>query len=171
MTLKCCRSRQAGLIFDRNGIPLVQNITLYRLQVIPSKIADMSALLQALSPIVDLTADDIASFRDDMHHNSRYKEVTLKSDLTDVEVARFAVNEFRFPGVTVESYQQRSYPYGAELAHVVGYVSKINDNDLQRLAKTAKQKTTRPIAISVNRGLKAITRKSCMAPPVIRKSR
>lgn len=51
----------------------MQNITLYRLQVIPSKIADMSALLQALSPIVDLTADDIASFRDDMHHNSRYK--------------------------------------------------------------------------------------------------
>lgn len=127
-----------GLIFDRNGIPLVQNITLYRLQVIPSKIADMSALLQALSPIVDLTADDIASFRDDMHHNSRYKEVTLKSDLTDVEVARFAVNEFRFPGVTVESYQQRSYPYGAELAHVVGYVSKINDNDLQRLAKNGE---------------------------------
>ncbi|MDT1823547.1 penicillin-binding protein 2, partial [Acinetobacter baumannii] len=56
-------------------------------------------------------------------------------DLSDVEVARFAVNEFRFPGVTVESYQQREYPYGAELAHVVGYVSKINDSDLQRLAK------------------------------------
>ncbi len=43
-----------------------------------------------------------------------------------------------FPGVTVESYQQRSYPYGAELAHVVGYVSKINDNDLQRLAKNGE---------------------------------
>ncbi len=109
-----------GLIFDRNGIPLVQNITLYRLQVIPSKIPDMAALLQQLTPIVDLTPDDIASFRDDMHHTSRYKAVTLKSDLSDVEVARFAVNEFRFPGVTVESYQQREYPYGAELAHVVG---------------------------------------------------
>lgn len=86
-----------GLIFDRNGIPLVQNITLYRLQVIPSKIADMKALLQQLTPIVDLTPDDIASFRDDMLHNSRYKEVTLKSALSDVEVARFAVNEFHFP--------------------------------------------------------------------------
>ncbi|SVX22792.1 cell elongation, e phase; peptidoglycan synthetase; penicillin-binding protein 2 [Klebsiella pneumoniae] len=69
-----------GLIFDRNGIPLVQNITLYRLQVIPSKIPDMAALLQQLTPIVDLTPDDIASFRDDMHHTSRYKAVTLKSD-------------------------------------------------------------------------------------------
>ncbi|MDU4363462.1 MAG: penicillin-binding protein 2 [Klebsiella oxytoca] len=91
-----------GLIFDRNGIPLVQNITLYRLQVIPSKIADMTAL-------------------------------------SDVEVARFAVNEFHFPGVTVESYQQRAYPYGAELAHVVGYVSKINDSDLQKLAKAGEE--------------------------------
>ncbi|MFV3243809.1 penicillin-binding protein 2, partial [Klebsiella pneumoniae] len=120
-------------------IPLVQNITLYRLQVIPSKIPDMAALLQQLTPIVDLTPDDIASFRDDMHHTSRYKAVTLKSDLSDVEVARFAVNEFRFPGVTVESYQQREYPYGAELAHVVGYVSKINDSDLQRLAKNGEE--------------------------------
>lgn len=128
-----------GLIFDRNGIPLVQNITLYRLQVIPSKIPDMAALLQQLTPIVDLTPGDIASFRDDMHHTSRYKAVTLKSDLSDVEVARFAVNEFRFPGVTVESYQQREYPYGAELAHVVGYVSKINDSDLQRLAKNGEE--------------------------------
>jgi penicillin-binding protein 2 len=107
--------------------------------VIPSKIPDMAALLQQLTPIVDLTPDDIASFRDDMHHNSRYKAVTLKSDLSDVEVARFAVNEFRFPGVTVESYQQREYPYGAELAHVVGYVSKINDSDLQRLAKNGEE--------------------------------
>lgn len=127
-----------GLIFDRNGIPLVQNITLYRLEVIPSKIPDMTALLNALTPIVDLTPDDIASFRDDMHHNSRYKPVTLKSDLSDVEVARFAVNEFHFPGVTVENYQQRDYPYGAQLAHVVGYVSKINDSDLQRLAKNGE---------------------------------
>lgn len=134
----------------------MQNITLYRLQVIPSKIPDMAALLQQLTPIVDLTPDDIASFRDDMHHTSRYKAVTLKSDLSDVEVARFAVNEFRFPGVTVESYQQREYPYGAELAHVVGYVSKINDSDLQRLAKTAKRRTTPPTAISVSRASRAI---------------
>lgn len=58
----------------------------------------MAALLQTLTPIVDLTPDDIASFRDDMHHSSRYKAVTLKSDLSDVEVVGFAVNEFRFRG-------------------------------------------------------------------------
>ena len=70
--------------------------------------------------------------------------------------------------MTVESYQQREYPYGAELAHVVGYVSKINDSDLQRLAKTAKRRTTPPTAISVSRASRAIMK---AAPPAIRKWR
>ncbi|WP_392738088.1 penicillin-binding protein 2 [Serratia ureilytica] len=124
-----------GLIFDRNGTPLVRNVTLYRIEVTPSKISDMAALLQALTPIVDLTPEDISAFRDDMHHNSRYKPVTLKAGLSDTEVARFAVNQYRFAGVTIDTYQQREYPYGAQLAHVLGYVSKINDSDLKRLDK------------------------------------
>ncbi|QIP94407.1 Cell division protein FtsI [Serratia fonticola] len=122
-----------GLIFDRNGIPLVRNIQLYQIEVTPSKIADMATLLQNLTPIVDLTPDDIAAFRDDMHHNSRYKPVTLKTGLSETEVARFAVNQYRFDGVTIETYQQRQYPYGAQLAHVMGYVSRINDNDVKKL--------------------------------------
>jgi len=124
-----------GLIFDRNGIPLVRNITLYQIEVTPSKIDNMAALLQTLTPIVDLTPDDISAFRDEMHRNSRYKPVTLKTGLSDTEVARFAVNQYRFAGVTIDTYQQREYPYGAQLAHVVGYVSKINDGDLKRLDK------------------------------------
>ncbi|HCR2976369.1 TPA: penicillin-binding protein 2 [Serratia marcescens] len=124
-----------GLIFDRNGTPLVRNVTLYRVEITPSKITDMAALLQELTPIVDLTPEDISAFRDDMHHNSRYKPVTLKTGLSDTEVARFAVNQYRFDGVTIDTYQQREYPYGAQLAHVLGYVSKINDSDLKRLDK------------------------------------
>jgi penicillin-binding protein 2 len=61
--------------------------------------------------------------------------VVLKNALSDVEIARFSVNQFRFSGVTIDSYEDRQYPYGAELAHVLGYVSKINDNDLKTLDK------------------------------------
>ena len=110
-------------------------MTLYRIEVTPSKITDMATLLRALTPIVDLTPEDISAFRDDMHHNSRYKPVTLKAGLSDTEVARFAVNQYRFDGVTIDTYQQREYPYGAQLAHVLGYVSKINDSDIKRLDK------------------------------------
>ena len=62
----------------------------------------------------------------------------MKTALTEVQVARFAVNQFRFPGVEVKGYQRRYYPYGSALTHVTGYVSKINDRDVERLDKDGK---------------------------------
>ena len=145
-----------GLIFDRNGIPLVQNITLYRLQVILSKIPDMAALLQQLTPIVDLTPDDIASFRDDMHHTSRYKAVTLKSDLSDVEVASLRGQRIPLPGVTVESYQQREYPTAQSWRTWWAMCRKSTTAICSGWRKTAKRRTTPPTAISVSRASRAI---------------
>lgn len=122
-----------GIIYDRNGIPLVRNITWYDISVTPYKIADMDALLRQLTPLVDLTPDDIAAFHHALKSGSRYRPVVLKNALSDVEIARFSVNQFHFNGVTINSYEDRQYPYGAELAHVLGYVSKINDSDLKAL--------------------------------------
>ena len=122
-----------GLIFDRNGIPLVRNVSWYDIHITPYKIDNMQETLDALTPIVDLTPDEIETFQHELKQSSRYKPVELKAELTDEEVARFAVNQFRFRGVTVDTYQDREYPYGADLAHVLGYVSKINDNDYKRL--------------------------------------
>ena len=122
-----------GLIYDRNGIPLVHNVTWYDIMLTPYKIDDMQATLKALTPIVDLTPDEIDAFTRTLKQSSRYKPVVLKEELTDEEVARFSVNQYRFTGVSIDTYQDREYPYGADLAHVVGYVSKINDNDYKRL--------------------------------------
>jgi penicillin-binding protein 2 len=122
-----------GLIFDRNGIPLVRNVSWYDIHITPYKIDNMQETLKALTPIVDLTPEEIETFEHELKQNSRYRPVELKAELTDEEVARFAVNQFRFTGVTVDTYQDREYPYGADLAHVLGYVSKINDNDYKRL--------------------------------------
>ncbi|MBW7984071.1 penicillin-binding protein 2 [Enterobacillus tribolii] len=122
-----------GLIFDRNGIPLVENKTFYQITLVPGKVPDLDATLRALTPIVDLTPDDIAAFRNTLKGARRFADVPLKEGLTEVEVDRFAVNQFAFPGVSVSTYQERSYPYGAALAHVVGYVSRINDRDAKQL--------------------------------------
>lgn len=122
-----------GLIYDRNGIPLVHNVTWYDIMLTPYKIDDMQATLKALTPIVDLTPEEIDSFTRTLKQSSRYKPVVLKEELTDEQVARFSVNQYRFTGVTIDTYQDREYPWGADLAHVVGYVSKINDNDYKRL--------------------------------------
>ncbi|MBK0098236.1 penicillin-binding protein 2 [Erwinia sp. S63] len=122
-----------GLIYDRNGIPLVRNVTWYDILITPYKIDNMQETLKELTPIVNLTPEEIDTFEHELKQNSRYKPVELKGELTDEQVARFSVNQFRFSGVTIDTYQDREYPYGADLAHVVGYVSKINDNDFKRL--------------------------------------
>lgn len=124
-----------GIIFDRNGIPLVKNVTWYDIEILPYKVQNIKDLLTQLTPVVDLTPDDIENFTHSLHANSRYKPVVLKTELTDEEVARFSVNQYRFAGVNISSYEDRQYPYGPDLAHVIGYVSRINDNDYKHLDK------------------------------------
>ncbi|AJI95216.1 peptidoglycan DD-transpeptidase MrdA [Yersinia ruckeri] len=124
-----------GMIYDRNGVPLAMNRTIYQLELMPEKIENLKATLEALRPIVDLTDEDIANFQKERKRSRRFTSIAVKTPLTEVQVARFAVNQFRFPGIEVKGYQRRYYPYGSALTHVIGYVSKINDKDVERLDK------------------------------------
>lgn len=124
-----------GGIYDRNGIPLAFNRTMYQLQLIPEKINNLDITLQMLRSVVDLSDDDINNFERERRRSRRFVSIPVKTALNEVEVARFAVNQFRFPGVEVKGYQRRYYPYGAVLTHVIGYVSKINDRDFDLLDK------------------------------------
>ncbi|MEG7329471.1 peptidoglycan DD-transpeptidase MrdA [Serratia marcescens] len=127
-----------GIIYDRNGTPLALNRTIYQLELMPEKVDDLKATLQALRTVVDLTDDDITNFEKERKRSRRFVSIPVKTALTEVQVARFAVNQFRFPGVEVKGYQRRYYPYGSALTHVTGYVSKINDRDVERLDKDGK---------------------------------
>ncbi|MBP2844863.1 peptidoglycan DD-transpeptidase MrdA [Dickeya oryzae] len=122
-----------GIIYDRNGTPLALNRTIYQLELIPEKVNNLEETLQALKPIVDLTDEDIDNFRKERKRSRRFTSIPVKTGLNEVQVASFAVNQYRFPGVEVKGYQRRYYPYGSALTHVIGYVSKINDKDLERL--------------------------------------
>jgi len=124
-----------GIIFDRNGTPLALNRTIYQLELVPEKVDNLQAVLDGLKPIVDLTPDDIDNFQKERKRSRRFTSIAVKTALTEVQVARFAVNQFNFPGVEVKGYQRRYYPYGSALTHVIGYVSKINDRDVERLDK------------------------------------
>lgn len=124
-----------GIIYDRNGTPLALNRTIYQLEMMPEKVDDVKATLAALTPIAELTPEDIDSFYKERKRARRFTSIPVKIGLTEVQVARFAVNQFNFPGVEVKGYQRRYYPYGSALTHVIGYVSKINDRDVERLDK------------------------------------
>jgi len=124
-----------GIIYDRNGTPLALNRTIYQLELVPQKVDDLKSTLNALKPIVDLTQEDLDNFEKERKHARKFTSIPVKTALTEVQVARFAVNQFNFPGVEVKGYQRRYYPYGSALTHVIGYVSKINDRDVERLDK------------------------------------
>lgn len=122
-----------GIIYDRNGIPLALNRTFYQLEVIPEKVPNLTELLAQLRDVVDLTDDDIANFKKERKRSRRFTSIPLKTSLDEVQVARFAVNQYRFHGIEVKGYQCRYYPYGSALTHVIGYVAKINDKDIEHL--------------------------------------
>ncbi|MEI7367533.1 peptidoglycan DD-transpeptidase MrdA [Pectobacterium colocasium] len=127
-----------GIIYDRNGTPLALNRTIYQLELVPDKVDNLKDTLEALRPVVDLTDDDLESFEKERKRSRRFTSIPVKTGLSEIQVARFAVNQYRFPGVEIKGYQRRYYPYGSALTHVTGYVSKINDKDVERLTKEEK---------------------------------
>lgn len=122
-----------GLIFDRNGVLLADNVPAFRLEVVPEQIKDMPAMLAAIREVVPLDDGDIDAFKKQLKQNRRFDSVPLKLHLTEDEIDRFAISRWRFPGVDVVPYLTRRYPYGALFAHVVGYVGRIDADDMARL--------------------------------------
>ncbi|HEV2682619.1 MAG TPA: penicillin-binding protein 2, partial [Rhodanobacter sp.] len=122
-----------GLIYDRNGVLLADNVPAFRLEVVPEQVKDMPALLAELGNVVPLGQDDLDAFKKQLKQSRRFDSVPLKMRLTEDEIDRFAVNRWRFPGVDVVPYLTRRYPLGGLFAHVVGYVSRIDADDVDRL--------------------------------------
>lgn len=127
-----------GIIYDRNGVALALNRTIYQAEILPAKVGNLKQTLEALKPVLSLTDEELQAFEKERKQARRFTSVVLKSELNDEQIARFAVNQYRFPGVEIKGYQRRYYPYGASLTHIVGYVSKINDRDIARLTREQK---------------------------------
>lgn len=124
-----------GMIYDRNGRLLAENLPAFRLDVTPDKAGDLDRLLADLGKVVPLSGDEIAHFRNERKGARGFLPVTLKLRLSDEEMAAFAVNRWRFPGVELQPYLTRHYPYGDLFAHVIGYVGRIDEDDLAKLGE------------------------------------
>lgn len=127
-----------GLIYDRYGKLLAENLTFFGLYIVPEKVEDLDRTFDELRFIVGLTDDDIETFKKERRRSSRYTSILLKADLTEEQIARFAVNQYNFPSLSVKPYFKRHYLYGEPLTHILGYVAKINDKDIERLKKVEK---------------------------------
>lgn len=121
-----------GLIFDRNGVLLADNKPAFRLQVTPENVEDMDAMLERLDHLVPLTQSDLEAFHEQLASHRAFQHVPLKFDLNPTEMATFAANSWRFPGVRIKPYLTRVYPLGRYFSHVIGYVGRIDANDMRR---------------------------------------
>jgi penicillin-binding protein 2 len=124
-----------GVITDRNGIVLAQSYSAYTLELTPARIKDLEATIDALAEIVDVQPRDRKRFRKLLEESKNFESMPLRTRLTDEEVARFAVNRYRFPGVDIKARLFRQYPYGEIASHVIGYIGRINDRDVERIAE------------------------------------
>ncbi|ELS3154210.1 penicillin-binding protein 2 [Vibrio parahaemolyticus] len=127
-----------GLIYDRNGVLLAENRPVFNLDLTPEKIKDIDATIQELQTILEITPEQIERFHRERKRTRRFKSVPLLTQLNEKQVAVFSVNQYRFPGVEISATLKRYYPYGEVLTHVIGYVSRINDRDMQRLIREEK---------------------------------
>jgi penicillin-binding protein 2 len=123
-----------GLIFDRNGRLLAENQPTFTLNIVKERVGDLDATLAELQKLIELDQTAIDSFRERLQQRHRpYESVPLKVRLTEDEIARISVDRYRFPGVEVEAGLIRYYPYADLLAHVVGYVGRISEQELKQV--------------------------------------
>ncbi|MDE2148818.1 MAG: penicillin-binding protein 2 [Gammaproteobacteria bacterium] len=123
-----------GLIYDRNGALLAQNLPSFDLVITPDQVAHVNATVAALRQVLPtITDDDVQRFHDRLLKTPRYRQIPLRSNLSPEEVARFELDRYRFPGVDVAAGLVRDYPLGTAASHVIGYVNGITETDLERI--------------------------------------
>ncbi|NYT67445.1 penicillin-binding protein 2 [Pusillimonas noertemannii] len=125
-----------GEILDRNGVVLARNYRDYTLEVVPANVKDMDALLEELSPIVYISAYQRRRFEQALNQSGRYASVILRNNLSDIEASWFAAHAYKFPGVELKARWVREYPQGTSAAHVLGFVGRISEADMNRLEES-----------------------------------
>ncbi len=118
-----------GQILDRNGVVLATNYSAYTLEIMPARVANLEATIDALGSVVDISARDRRRFRRLMEESKNFESLPIRTKLSDVEVARFVAQRFRFPGVDVKARLFRSYPLGETGSHLLGYIGRINQTE------------------------------------------
>ena len=122
-----------GLMLDRNGVVLARNYSAYTLEIFPAKVQDLERTIQGLGEVVEVQAKDRSRFRKLYAETRNAESLPIRTRLSDEEVARFAANRYRFPGVEIKARLFRQYPRGDIAAHVIGYIGRISQKDQEKL--------------------------------------
>jgi len=135
-------SPMRGLIFSRDGVLLADNRPSFSLELTPERIRNLDGTLAALGRLIAIGEADVARFRELMKKKRRFEGVPLRFNMSEEEVARISLDRHRFPGVEVVARLNRYYPLGANLAHTIGYVGMIDEQEIETLDRSNYSGTT-----------------------------
>ncbi len=125
-----------GLIYDRNGVILAENLPTHSLEITPEQVENLDQTLSGLGEILEIRESDQQRFQKLLKQRRRFESIPIRTRLNEGEVARFSVNQHRFPGVSLRADPLRHYPVTEEIVHVLGYVGRINKEEVQTLDAT-----------------------------------
>ena len=128
-----------GTIVDRNGVVLARNYATYTLEITPSQVDNVEVTLDELATLVAIEPRDRRRFMKLLEESRNFDSVPVRSRLSDEEVARIVSQRYRFPGVEVKARLLRDYPQGTVGSHVVGYIGRINQRDLDRIEEAGTE--------------------------------
>ncbi|MEM7562943.1 MAG: penicillin-binding protein 2 [Pseudomonadota bacterium] len=131
-----------GLIYDRNGVVLANNLPAYRLEIVREQIDDLEETLTQLREYVEYSDLDLKRFRQSLQRRRPFESIPLKLNLKDEEVARLAVNLHKFEGVEINARLTRNYPQESHAVHALGYVGRIDERDLSSVNEVDYAGTT-----------------------------
>jgi penicillin-binding protein 2 len=122
-----------GIIVDRNGIVLAHNYSAYTLEIQPHRVDDLESLVDELATVVEITPRDRRRFKRLLEESKSIGSLPIRTRLSDEEIARFAANRYRFPGVEINARLFRQYPQGEIFSHVVGHIGRVNPREVEQL--------------------------------------
>ncbi|MGE3920308.1 MAG: penicillin-binding protein 2 [Gammaproteobacteria bacterium] len=122
-----------GLVYDRKGVLLAENLPVFSLDITPGKVKNMKKTIAELQKIIPIDKNDLKAFYHLLPQKRRFEYVPLKLNLTEEQVANFATNQWRFKGVGVHARMLRYYPMGEQFVDVIGYVARINEQELEHV--------------------------------------
>lgn len=122
-----------GVIVDRNGVVLANNFAAYTLEIVPSQVDNIDAVIDRLAEVVIITSKDRRRFQRMLEEVPDFSSIPIRTRLSDEEIARFAARQFHYPGVQINARLFRHYPLGEIGSHVVGYIGRISEADYRAL--------------------------------------
>ena len=147
-----------GIIYDRNGEIIVNNVPSYNLIINPSEINDLDSTLSNIKKIIDLSDLEIKNAQDNFSLKKKLnRELILKTNLTNEEIAKFEVRKYRYPNLFIAERYSRKNMYPYLFSHSVGYVGSINEEDLQDILSSQDLKPRETIFKYSNGYLKGKT--------------